>query len=124
MEFLQAINPSVKLIDLQEDLENITRSLEEFDKWYDEITASRATFGEWLSGFASDAALWTSVAILMAWCTALSVGIGYMFVFGGVGGGGSGVALTNYAKSQKCYRVPQPCKCVSNCISLCLRMLE
>ena len=94
LDLLQAINTSVKLIDVRQDLENITRSIEEFDKRYHEITASRVTFGGWLSGFASDAALWTSVAILLAWCTALSAGIGYMFFCGG-GGGGGGVVLTN-----------------------------
>lgn len=103
MELLKAINTSVKLIDVREDLENITKSLEEFDKRYDAITSSRVTFGGWLSGFASDAALWTSVAILMSWCTALSAGIGYLlFCRGGLGGGGGGgVVLANYKRRAK-----------------------
>jgi hypothetical protein len=98
LELLRAINTSVKLMDVREDLENITRDLEEFDKRYDEITASRVTFGGWLSGFASDAALWTSIAILIAWSTALSLGIGYMFLFGGGGGAGGAGAFTNLTK--------------------------
>ena len=102
MELLQAINTSVKLINVQGDLDNVTRTIQEFDKRYDDITASRVTFGGWLSGFASDMALWTSVAILMAWCTALSAGIGYMYFCGGGGGlGGGGVVFSNYKKRPK-----------------------
>lgn len=104
-KLLQAINTSVNLIHVQEDLDNITRSLEEFDKRYEEMTAARVTFGGWLSGFASDIALWTSIAVLMGWCTALSAGIGYMFFFGGGGGGSGGsggggqqIAHTNFRK--------------------------
>lgn len=87
-DVIRAINTSVRLIDVQEDLNNITQNLNDFDRMYKEISASRVTFGGWLSGFASDAALWMSVAVLMAWCTALSAGIAYMFFCGGGGGGG------------------------------------
>ena len=97
LELLQAINTTVKLIDMQGDLDNISKSLEEFDKRYDEIAANRVTFGGWLSGFASDTALWTSVAILMTWCTVLSAGIGYFLFFGGAGRGG--FALTKCPKN-------------------------
>lgn len=83
MELLQAINTSAKLISVRDDLDNITRSIDKFDKRYEEMTDSRVMFGGWLSGFTSDAALWTSVAILMAWCTALSAGIRYMIFSGG-----------------------------------------
>jgi len=102
MDLLQAIRTSVNLSDVRQDLENITRSINEFDKLYHEITASRVTFGGWLSGFASDAALWTSVAILLAWCTALSAGIVYMFFCGGGGGGGGGggVVHTHFIKKR------------------------
>ncbi|TKS75743.1 hypothetical protein D9C73_010096 [Collichthys lucidus] len=99
MKLLQAINTSVKLIHVQEDLDNITRSLKEFDKRYDEITARRSTFAGWLSGFASDAALWTSIALLTGWCFALSAGIGYMFFFGG-GCGGGGVVHSRNTKGR------------------------
>lgn len=100
-KLLQAINTSVKLVDVHQDLENITKSIQDFDKRYDAMTANRITFGGWLSGFASDAALWTSVAVLMAWCTALSAGIGYMFFCGGGtggSGGGGGGMLPHYTK--------------------------
>ena len=97
LELLQAINTTVKLIDIRDDLDNITKSLEEFDKRYDEISSSRVTFGGWLSGFASGIALWTSVGILMTWCTVLSAGIVYLFFFGG--GGGGGFELTKCPKN-------------------------
>lgn len=106
-DLVKAINTSVKLVEVQEDLDNITKSLEDFDKRYNAITSSRVTFGGWLSGFASDAALWTSVAILMSWCTALSAGIAYMYFCGGGGGGGGrgdgagGVVITNYKRRSK-----------------------
>ncbi|KAK2829940.1 hypothetical protein Q5P01_017871 [Channa striata] len=87
LELLEAINTSVKLASMGENLNNITRDLKEFDKRYDEMTAGRVSFGGWLSGFASDAALWTSVAILTTWCGALLAGIAYL-VF--CGGGNSG----------------------------------
>lgn len=97
-KLLQAINTSVSLIHVQEDLDNITRSLEEFDKRYEEMTAARITLGGWLSGFASDIVLWTSIAVLMGWCTVLSAGIGYMFFFGGDSGGGGRIAHTQFRK--------------------------
>lgn len=104
VDILQAINTSVRLMDVQGDLYNITRNIQEFDKRYEEITASRVTFGGWLSGFMSDAALWTSLAVLMAWCTALSAGMGYMYFCGGAsggGGGGGGVVLMNTKRRSK-----------------------
>lgn len=85
MELVKSINTSIQLPNIQDKLENITRTVVEFDKRYEEISASRVTFGGWLSGFASDAALWTSVAILMAWCSGLSAGICYALFCGGGG---------------------------------------
>ncbi|KAK2832712.1 hypothetical protein Q5P01_016601 [Channa striata] len=100
LELLEAINTSIKLASVRENLDNITRDLKEFDKRYDEMTAGRVSFGGWLSGFASDAALWTSVAVLTTWCGALSAGIAYLvFCGGGNGGGGGGeVLLPRYVK--------------------------
>lgn len=92
LELLTNINTSIKLISLHGELDNISRNIEAFDKRYDEITASRVTFGGWLSGFASDAALWTCVAVLMAWCTGLSAGIAYTMFCGGGGCGGGGIS--------------------------------
>ncbi|KAK7915593.1 hypothetical protein WMY93_011354 [Mugilogobius chulae] len=53
LEVLQAINTSVKLIDVREDLDNITRTIEEFDKQYNELKAQRVSFGGWLSAVQS-----------------------------------------------------------------------
>lgn len=103
LDLVKAINTSVNLVDVREDLDNVTKSLEDFGKRYDAITSSRVTFGGWLSGFASDAALWTSVAVLMAWCSALSAGIAYMYFCGGGSGGGRGgvVMLPNIKRRPK-----------------------
>ena len=98
VDILQAINTSVRLIDVKEDLDNITKNIQEFDKRYEEITARRVTFGGLLSGFMSDTALWASVAVLMTWCTALSAGIGYLYFCGGTGGGD--VVLVNKRRSK------------------------
>lgn len=86
LEIIKAINTSIKLVSVKDKLQNISNSLSAFDKRYDEITATRVTFGGWLSGFASDVALWTSVAVLMAWCTGLSAAVAYAFFCGGGGG--------------------------------------
>ena len=101
MELVKTINTSVKLISVREDLDNITRSLEEFDKRYDEMTAGRVTFGGLLSGFASDIALWTFVAILLVWCISLSCGLVFLFYFGGVSGHGRGMELIGKYKKRR-----------------------
>lgn len=90
LEIIKAINTSIKLVSVKDKLQNISDSLRQFEKSYDEITATRVTFGGWLSGFASDVALWTSVAVLMAWCTGLSAALAYTLFCGGGGGGGGG----------------------------------
>lgn len=86
VQVIQAINTSVRLLDIHNDLNNISQTITDFDEKYNAITNSRVTFGGWLSGFASDVALWISIATLMAWCTALSLGIAYIYFCGGGGG--------------------------------------
>ena len=95
LEVLRGINTTVKLIDIQEDLGNVTNTVKEFSEKYDDVTNNRFTFGGWLSGFASDVSLWVSVGLLVSWCTGLSLAFGYMFLFGGMGGnGGAGSGQT------------------------------
>ena len=69
-------------------VDNVSRSIESFSNSYEEEKSNRFTpFGDLLSGFASDVSLWVSVGLLMTWCTALSLFLGRMFLFGGMQGG-------------------------------------
>lgn len=101
IDLVKTINTSAKLISVREDLDNITRSLEEFDKRYDEMTAGRVTFGGLLSGFASDMALWVCVAVLLAWCVSLSCGLAYLFYQGHVGGRGGERGFAGHFKKRR-----------------------
>ena len=88
LEVIRAINTTVKLFNIQADLDNVSRSIESFSNSYEEEKSNRFTpFGDLLSGFASDVSLWVSVGLLMTWCTALSLFLGRMFLFGGMQGG-------------------------------------
>lgn len=98
---IQAINTSAQLFDVREDLENITQTIQEFDRKYKKISSSRVSFGGWFSGFISDTAMWISIATLMAWCTALSLGITYIYFCGGGGGGGGGGGMAMRYKMMK-----------------------
>lgn len=101
LDIIKAINTSVKLVSVKDKLQNISDSLTAFDERYEEITAARVSLGGWLSGLASNVAIWTSLAVLMAWCTGLSAALAYAFFCGGGGGGGGGgVRVVKHARSK------------------------
>lgn len=72
LSVLQSLNTSAKLLDVQENLDNITRSVHEFEKKYDDITSRRTKLALSKLGLLSSPGLWTSVMILMGWCSVLS----------------------------------------------------
>ncbi|KAK7878274.1 hypothetical protein WMY93_031093 [Mugilogobius chulae] len=73
LQLLNLVNTSAALADVREDLYNISKSIEEFDRMYDQMSARRVSFGAWISGLVNGTVLWFWVVALTLWCSVLSM---------------------------------------------------
>ena len=100
LEILKAINTSVQLYNLRDDIKNITNLLLSYGKDYDEISAKRISLVGWFSGFVSNTMLWPIIALILTW---LSVGSFYIY-FRERAQGGTGKVVMRRRGPQKGYK--------------------